>query len=252
MDAALPTARAERPANRPGLTPGLFIEIAWASLWESLWPAFALILFGSIAAGILGGILGEMTPTLPPGLAGKPSAEAVPTPVWDAIRSQFSKHEYVIVFAAVWVLRVGSRVVRYSANIKHRRAAAWLLRASRTIGQNWFGLLVFNAFGAFIGVMVLQFTNAFSWVGWLWRIVMDLLGPILHPVTDAFSGNGLFHGIGSLFSWYGDNQFKFTFWLLYSAGICDDLGLPNYKTLTRWLWRKLKRRFADWRAEPAQ
>jgi hypothetical protein len=244
MDAALPTTHAERPGKRPALTPGLLVEIAWNSAWESLWPAFALILFGGIAAGILSGILGEMTPTLPPGLAGKPQPEAVPTPMWDAIRSGFSKHEYVIVFAAVWALRVGSRIVRYSSNIKHRRTAAWLLRASRKVGDGWFGLLISNGFSAFIGVMVLQFVQAFSWTGWLWRIVMDLLGPLVHP---AFSGPGIFHGIASLFSWYGDNHFRFTFWLLYSAGICDDLGLPNYKTLTRWLWRKLKRRFAGWR-----
>ncbi|HWW01402.1 MAG TPA: hypothetical protein VNZ64_17025 [Candidatus Acidoferrum sp.] len=30
------------------------------------------------------------------------------------------------------------------------------------------------------------------------------------------------------------NQFKFTFWFFYTAAICDDLGLPNFKTLGRY------------------
>jgi hypothetical protein len=39
-------------------------------------------------------------------------------------------------------------------------------------------------------------------------------------------------------TWYGVNQTKFAFWLLYSAALCDDLGLPNYKTLARRAWNR--------------
>jgi hypothetical protein len=82
-------------------------------------------------------------------------------------------------------------------------------------------------------------------------LVSNLLSPAIHSITDALPGSGVIHGITSLFSWYGENQFKFTFWLLFSAGICDDLGLPNYKTLSRWIWRKLRRRSAGSRVELA-
>jgi hypothetical protein len=46
--------------------------------------------------------------------------------------------------------------------------------------------------------------------------------------------------VGRWYWWYGQNQAKFLFWLLYSAAICDDLGLPNYKTLIRWGGRRLR------------
>jgi hypothetical protein len=250
MDAALPTARRERPEKRPALTPGRFSEIVWASAWEALWATFLLQLLGGIALGMLGGIFGKMTPSWPPGLAGKPQPEAVPSPVWDAFRSGFGRHKFVILFVVVLVVQIASRVVRYSRVTKHRRAAAWLLRASRRIGDDWFSALVGNAFTAMVAAIILHWSQAFSVVGWLCGLIFDLLRPLTHSIADALPGQGLFNAIASLYSWYGDNQFKFTFWLLYSAGICDDLGLPNYKTLSRWLWRKLRRRFSSQPEQP--
>ena len=58
------------------------------------------------------------------------------------------------------------------------------------------------------------------------------------------------NSLANLANWYGDNQFKFMFWLFYSAAICDDLGLPNYKALARFLWQRfLKPRINRERAQ---
>ena len=244
MDATLTNACGERPERRPTLTLRRFTATLWDSAWEALVWAFFIRLFGSIALGILGGIFGEMTPSLPPGWAGKPLPEAVPSPIWDAFRTGFSQHQFATLVVVIWVARAASRLARFSQNKKYRRAAAWLVRASHRIGDEWFGLLVSNAFAAFFGVMILQWSQAFSVAGWLWGAVGDLLSPLTHAIMGVHSSGGLFHALASLFSWYGDNQFKFAFWLLFSAGICDDLGLPNYKSLARWLWCKLRRRFA--------
>ncbi|MGO8700201.1 MAG: hypothetical protein ACLQVY_21130 [Limisphaerales bacterium] len=32
------------------------------------------------------------------------------------------------------------------------------------------------------------------------------------------------------------------FWILYAAGVFDDLGVPNLKTLARWLWRRWRKK----------
>jgi hypothetical protein len=55
--------------------------------------------------------------------------------------------------------------------------------------------------------------------------------------------------LGQWFSWYGDNQMKLNFWIIYLAGAFDDLGVPNYKTLARWAWRRYKKR--QWKAAKA-
>jgi hypothetical protein len=73
-----------------------------------------------------------------------------------------------------------------------------------------------------------------------WQFVGGLLSPMLHAIGKLLPGTDLLASWGS---WYADNQFKFTFWLFYSAAICDGLGVPNYKTLGRMLWQRCVRRW---------
>jgi hypothetical protein len=40
---------------------------------------------------------------------------------------------------------------------------------------------------------------------------------------------------------------KNAFWLLYSAGLCDDLGLPNYKTLARRAGKRFCKAIPRWK-----
>jgi hypothetical protein len=69
---------------------------------------------------------------------------------------------------------------------------------------------------------------------------------VFSPVLQAairLAGGSLPDLVERWFSWYGANQAKFAFWLLYSAALCDDLGLPNYKTLARRPWNRFSKEF---------
>ena len=101
--------------------------------------------------------------------------------------------------------------------------------------------MVINAFIAFGAVVVVKVTQQFSLTHWLWQSVTDLLRSAIYGMASLFPA-GVESAVKSLTGWYDDNQFKCMFWLFYSAAICDDLGLPNYKTLGRFLWRRLVRR----------
>jgi hypothetical protein len=79
-----------------------------------------------------------------------------------------------------------------------------------------------------------------------------LFGSLLGSVWAGVQGmiQGVFGArggdvLGAWVNWYGDNQLKFTFWALYLAAICDDLGIPNLKTLGRWLGRRVRKRFRN-------
>jgi hypothetical protein len=48
--------------------------------------------------------------------------------------------------------------------------------------------------------------------------------------------------VGDWVSWYQGNQAKLYFWIIYLGGIIDDLGVPNFKTLARWGWRRWRKR----------
>ena len=96
--------------------------------------------------------------------------------------------------------------------------------------------MVGNAFTAFVAVMVLEITQHFSTSRWLWELVSQAVHPVLQAVGARLPA--WTNGLASYYNWFNANQLKFTFWLFYAAAICDDLGLPNYKTLIRWLWHR--------------
>jgi hypothetical protein len=84
--------------------------------------------------------------------------------------------------------------------------------------------------------MIIKFTQQFTLTAFLWHIVGDLVTSLLQAVAQLFSTDAVTY-VKNLVAWYGANQPRLLFWLLYTAAICDDLGLPNYKTLGRFLWR---------------
>jgi hypothetical protein len=68
--------------------------------------------------------------------------------------------------------------------------------------------------------------------------VLDALQSTAQQLFGASSG----HQVNSWFEWYGENGFKFCFWVFYLGAICDDLGIPNFKSLGRWIGRKIRHR----------
>jgi hypothetical protein len=224
-------------------------EILWVSGKEALVMAFMVGIFGSIAIGILSGICGDMTPSLPPGLDGHPASVSAPAHWWHASGNAIHRHSFAVLFLALFVAKSALRLAHFSRDPRQRRAAAIALRATRRFSQEWFSLLIKNAFVAFVGVLMLQWVQAFSLTHWLWGAFSDVAQPGLE-VVGRLLGWSHPSRIEQWFSWYGANQTKFAFWLLYSAALCDDLGLPNYKTLARRAWQGISKALQRGKAAP--
>lgn len=209
---------------------------------EAFVLAIMVMVMGSIAVGILGGVLGDMVPSLPPGLAPKPHAMEGVAPAWQALQSGLHRHGFGILFGVIFAGKLLTRLFGHARDEGQGGAASGLRRISRRVWSEWFRVVVVNAFGAFVLAYLAQWTQAFSLTHWLWQLIFNAIGALVHILAGLLPWSGAPGLVESLASWFNDNQLKFTFWFLYSAAICDDLGLPNYKTLARWLWRRWRRR----------
>jgi hypothetical protein len=232
---ALPAKKVPKPltAERVG-------DILFECASEAVLLAFMVPLLGGWAVDLVGDILRDMTPSLP-AHAHRQLLEAEPSPAWNAVGAWLREHRFAILFALFFVAKSATRLIKHSSNEKHRRAAALTSRILRAVSEDWFSLVVVNAFTAFWLTMVVQWTQGYSWKHFLWQVVADQASPAVQELARIAPGSGL---LRALFAWYQANQVKFTFWLLYSAAICDDLGLPNYKSLWRWFRRRLQKRFS--------
>lgn len=239
MNTPVPATSNPTPKSLCDLTAGEIGDVLLESAGEALILAWLVLLLGGIAVDIVGGMWRDMTPTPPPGLARKQVLEAEPSAVWNASSAWVHQHRFALLFALIFTGKSAARLLKYSGNDNHRQAAAWTNRILSAVSKEWFSLVVGNAFSAFWVAMALQWAQAFSWSQILWECLGDAFHPALQALGSLVPGGNF---LGNLYAWYQANQFKFTFWLIYSAGICDDLGLPNYKTLGRWLWRKFRKR----------
>jgi hypothetical protein len=249
------TASQSLPSDKRSKPRLLLSEDAVANLlWECIRKAFAraflIQILGGVAIGLLGHVFKEMTPSLPPVVSHASQAKASPSPFSHAVGAFVSKNEFWIIFCLLFIAMAGARVARYSRNSQHRRLLARLLRINRRMSKDWFSLFVVNGFTAWASAMVFMIVQQFSWTQMFWNV-----SAVFHSLFQALAN--LVPGAGPLgrwYSWYGQNQAKFLFWLLYSAAICDDLGLPNYKTLIIGVRHRLKsyaqKRFAPVVAEP--
>jgi hypothetical protein len=239
MDSAERLPVDERPKLQPLLSADTVVTILWEGAWSAAFRAFIVQIFGSIAVGFLSEVFHEMSPSAPPGFAHH--GQAVPSShVWHGVRTLIAENQFWMVFAGIFVITIASRFAHYSRKPKHRRIAAWFLLINRRISCHWFHLFIINAFTAWIYAMIIVLVQQFSWTKILWSIISEVFHPVFLMVARLIPGAGI---LGRWFSWYGENQSKFLFWLLYSAAICDDLGLPNYKALSRWAWQRLKGHF---------
>ena len=234
-NSATPTSASLRSNRGTEPLTGQVGDILWASGKEALFLAFLVSILGSVAIGILGGICGQMTPSLPPGLDNNPALTSVPAHWWQASRNAIHRHSFAVLFLTLFMVKSALRLAHFSRQPGQRRAAALALRVTHRFSRHWFTLLIKNAFVAFVAVLVLQCVQNFSLTHLLWGAVSDLAHQALEAMGRLL-GWSQPSPIERWFSWYGANQTKFAFWLFYSAALCDDLGLPNYKTLARRAW----------------
>lgn len=190
-----------------------------------------------------------MIPSMPPGMEQKPRLEAQPG-AWDF--SWFQQHRFALLFAAFFLVESVTRLARHGGSERQRKAAAVVRRLQRRVSAEWFTVLIVNAFTAFVAVLVIQITQQFTWTALVWGIISGAVQSLAQMVASALPGGGLLRQLGAFFNWYQENQFKFLFRFLYAAGICDDLGLPNFKTLGRYLWRRWQQRHSPPAEKPAE
>jgi hypothetical protein len=229
-----------RPSAR--LTPSEVSDILWESAVEAFVQAILVLIMGRIALDIVGGLFHDMIPSVPPGLAGMLGVEAESSPNSHHWWSPFSKHQFPIVFALLFVLQAAGQLFGRSRTGTRSKTVSHLQKIGQQLSEDWFSLIVANAFVAMVSAMVLAWVQKFSLNQILWHWFLDSVLPSVHNFADQVLGAARTDAIGKLFAWYGDNQLKFNFWFIYLASICDDLGLPNLKTLARFLWRRNRKR----------
>ncbi len=234
-------------ANAPGqssLKPRVLnVDSLVTAVFESAVEAFVrtilVMVFGSIALGITGSIWKEMAPSAPPGFV-KPEAESASSSAAHSWATVLDQNLFAIIFGLIFVLTLGFRLWGRAPDDPKSGGTSRLQRFGHQLSENWFEIIVMNAIGAMISAMVLfwvqQFTPMKMLLGW---VLDSVLGGIQSALSALF-GAGIGGKFGAWFSWYGQNQLQFLFWFLYLAAICDDLGLPNFKTLGRWLGRRVR------------
>ena len=214
-------------------------EIVVDSAIESAVNAFLVLLMGGIALDIVGEVAKEMTPSLPPGFHLKGSALS-----FGSWTSSIAQHGFllcsVVFFLPTTCLRL-ARLFRPADETSIKPAATRIQKIGQRLSEGWFGLLVGNAFGAMIAAIVIGWTEQFALTQIVYHTLLDWAVPGIRAVTGWVLGDSTTTAIGSWLSWYGENQLKFTFWFLYVASVCDDLGIPNFKSLARWLYRRLRK-----------
>jgi hypothetical protein len=178
-----------------------------------------------------------------------PALTSVPAHWWHASSNAIHRHSFAVLFLALFVAKSALRLAHFSRYPRQRQAAAWALRVTHRFSRDWFSLLIKNAFVAFVAVLVLECVQNFSLTHLLWGAVCDLAHQAFE-VAGRLMGWSQPSPLERWFSWYGANQTKFAFWLFYSAALCDDLGLPNYKTLARRAWKGVCKALHRWNVVP--
>ena len=208
-------------------------EVIFASATDAFGSALVLWILGGVAISIASSFAGNMVPSLPPGFGGEGGSEGHPAgnhhEWWTAMRGSAFGLFFAIFFVhSLWQgfhggeVGVGKRIDRILSNLR----------------ENWFGLIVGNAISAWAAVLVLGLIPNFSPLQMLWRQLSEVVLPAIREIGRFFFGEAGWASLGGWFSWYQANQLKLDFWIIYLGGAFDDLGVPNYKTLARWGWRR--------------
>ena len=222
-------------------------ETFGSALWGSAIDAFVktilILVMGNIALGILGGIFSEMTPSTPPFLktsGGHTDSNFSLMHTWWSAAHQ---HQFAIVYVILFALGLRTRLIPVfkGANAQTAVSETRFQKLSAHLSDNWFGLIVGNAFGALISAIVIYFVEMFTG-RFLINLLLAAILPGIKAVATFIFGTSIVNFVGGMFDWYGDNQLRFNFWFLYVAAVCDDLGIPNLKTLARFLWSRWRRR----------
>jgi hypothetical protein len=222
---------------------GTVADALWRSAVDALVKTFLVVVMGNVALGILGGIFNAMTPSWPPFLNRTSGDHADSnSSLMHSWWSAAHEHQFAIVYVILFALGVRTRLAAVFPGATGEAATTEtrFQKIGVHFSENWFRLIVGNAFGALISAIVIYFVETFTGTSFLIKLLLAAILPVVKAIATFILGSRIVTFIGGMFDWYGDNQLRFNFWILYVAAICDDLGLPNLKTLARFLssrWR---------------
>jgi len=145
------------------------------------------------------------------------------------------------VFSLIFTATISLRLAQYGKTKEEWKPGTRLQKIGRRLSEDWFGLIVGNAFGAMISAIVVVWVQKFTLTQLAFNAAGGWAVPAIRELANWLLGETLTQTLGDWLSWYGGNQFRFTFWFLYLACVCDDLGIPNLKTLARRGWRRLRK-----------
>jgi hypothetical protein len=219
---------------------GSFGNALWRIAMDTFVKTILIVVMGNVALGILGGIFSEMIPSSPPFLpktsGGHTNPDASLMHTW---WSAAHEHQFAIVYVILFAL--GARARLFPATDETATTETRFQKISDHFSRNWFRLIVGNAFGALISAIVIYFVENFTGTRILIGLLLAAILPGVKAVATFIFGSTIVNFVDGMFDWYGNNQLRFNFWILYVGAVCDDLGIPNLKTLARFLWSRWRR-----------
>ena len=149
--------------------------------------AILILIMGRIALDLVGGIFQDMIPSEPPILFGTAQAEADPARHSNHWHLPAIRYQFPIVFSAVFLVLSSVRLLgRFRPGWLPGKRSRWR-RAGRRFSEDWFSLIVTNAFTAMIAAMVLGWTQQFSWTLTAWHWVEQSILPEFQIFISGYS-----------------------------------------------------------------
>src|SRR3974390_3597336 len=176
------------------------VAILWESAVESFVRAILVVVFGSIALSMASGIWEEMAPSRPPGFGRQTQAEATPPSPRPAWENWFGEHRFVIVFGLIFALSAWLRLVRERRGSGESKAESHLGKITHHLSENWFRLVVGNAFGALISAMVLVWVQRFTFANFLFHWLLESVLASLQKLAQHLVGT---RGADTVQAWFG-------------------------------------------------
>ena len=240
MDNETANSPEERRSTGLRAIPGVIV----GSAFQALWCALIFMIFAEIAFAISTDIFMEMIPSMPPGVESGPVEEGESldqAPTRGDLKALYKEYKYWFYYSLSFL---GLAVINVSGAFK-KKPTALLPEPLRKVGvklwQNWFKILVMNAFGCMIAAIVFVILQNVSFIRILIDIILALLQPVFYRTASLFMNAEAIATAAGFVEWFHDSEVKFAFWAFYLTAVLDDLGLPNIKTLVKQLYRRLKR-----------
>src|SRR5947209_7842585 len=207
-----PTAKALEVPPRP--TSAKVVDALRSSAIDAFVKTILILVMGNIAVGILGAIFSSMTPSLPPFLAGisVPQSNSSSSGMLHKWWSSAHEHQFAIVFTILFAVYARMRLMAVFCITGEASIIPTRLQKIRNrLSEDWFRLIIGNAFGALVSAIVLYFVENFTGTRILFNLLLAAILPAINAVATLVLGSGIVNFIGGLFSWYGDNQLRFNF-----------------------------------------